>query len=174
MLRLKEFPNFHLHTGAAVEKVEVTDQKVSITTEKDEFIGDFVILGTGYAIDMTQQPELADFADQVLLWQDCFTPPADVANEELGRFPYLGPAFEFLEKENGAAPFLSRIHLFNAATTLSHAAISSDIPGVNIGAERLVNALSVQLFKEGVGQHLQDFYDYSDPELLGDEWREEE
>ena len=173
MLRLKEYSNFHIHTDSGVKDVKFNDQKITIETDKEEFTGDFVILGTGYAIDIKRQAELADHAGKVLLWQDCYTPPADVANEELGRFPYLGPAFEFLEKENGIAPFLNRIHLFNAATTLSHAAVSSDIPGVNIGAERLVNALAVRFFNEGADQHLQDFYDYSDPELLGDEWREE-
>ncbi|MDF2368202.1 NAD(P)-binding domain-containing protein [Sneathiella sp.] len=174
MLRLKEFDNFHIHTGVDVKDAYVKEGQVHLAAGQESFAGDFLVLGTGYAIDIRQQPELADFADKVRLWRDCFTPPEDVANEELGRFPYLGPAFEFLEKEGGTAPYLNRIHLFNAATTLSHAAVSSDIPGVNIGAERLVNALAVQFFKEAAGQHLQNFYDYSDPELLGDEWREEE
>ena len=174
MLRLKEYPNFHIHTGAGVKNVRIGDRDVTLVTDKAEFTGDFVILGTGYAIDIKQQAELADFADQILLWQDCYTPPKDIANEELGRFPYLGPGFEFLEKEKGSAPYLGQIHLFNAATTLSHAAVSSDIPGVNVGADRLVSALSIQFFTEGAEAHLKDFYAYNDPELLGDEWREED
>ncbi|MEX1037190.1 MAG: NAD(P)/FAD-dependent oxidoreductase [Sneathiella sp.] len=174
MLRLKEYPNFHIHTGSGVQDVKAGARDITLVTGKQSFTGDFVILGTGYAIDISQQPELADFADQTLRWQDCYTPPADCFSEELGRFPYLGPGFEFLERVKGEAPCLGQIHLFNAATTLSHAAISSDIPGVNIGAERLVNALSIQFFKEGADAHLEDFHAYNDPELLGDEWREGE
>ncbi|WP_340150311.1 NAD(P)/FAD-dependent oxidoreductase [uncultured Sneathiella sp.] len=174
MLRLKQYLNFHIHTGSGIRNVKVEGRSVTLETDSEAFTGDFVILGTGYAIDIKQQPELADFADQILLWQDCFTPPADCPSEELGRFPYLGPGFEFLEKEAGTAPHLGQIHLFNAATTLSHAAVSSDIPGVNVGADRLLNALSIQFFREGADAHLEDLYAYDDPELLGDEWREEE
>lgn len=174
MLRLKEFDNFHIHTGVEVTSARERDNRICLGTRDRTFDGDFVILGTGYAIDVREQPELAPFSEDILLWQDCFTPPAEIANAELGRFPYLGPGFELLEKNKGKASFLNRIHLFNAATTLSHAAVSSDIPGVNIGAERLVNTLAVQFFTEGKDQHLQDFYDYDEPELLGDEWRDEE
>ncbi|MCF8468479.1 MAG: hypothetical protein K9G33_13850, partial [Sneathiella sp.] len=169
MLRLKAYGNFHIHTGADVTKANIESGEICLKMGQREISGDFVILGTGYAIDARQQPELADFADKLLLWRDQYHPPADVANEELGRFPYLGPAFELLEKEAGSAPFLNRIHLFNAATTLSHAAVSSDIPGVNIGADRLVNALAAQFFQEGARQHVDDFYNFSDPELFGDE-----
>ena len=172
MLRLKAYDNFHIHTGADVKEARVEDGRICLKLGQGEISGDFVILGTGYAIDARQQPELADFANQLLLWRDRYQqPPANIANEELGRFPYLGPAFELLEKEAGSAPYLNRIHLFNAATTLSHAAVSSDIPGVNIGVDRLVNALAARFFSENATQHLESFYAYEDPELFGDEWR---
>jgi FAD-dependent urate hydroxylase len=174
MLRLKEYDNFHIHTGVDVNAVRMEGGQIQLETGPKSYSGDFIILGTGYAIDIHGQPELAEFASRILLWRDRFDAPAEVASKELGQFPYLGPAFEFLEKEGGTAPFLNRIHLFNAATTLSHAAVSSDIPGVNIGAMRLVNALAVEFFKEGATAHLEDFYAYNDPELLGDEWRDEE
>jgi len=173
MLRLKEFENFHIHLGSAVEAVNVRGDSVRITTAKAVHDGDFIILGTGYAINIEDQPEFAGFSDKVLLWQDRYTPPGEIVDMELGRFPYLGAGFELLEKQGQTAPFLNKIHLFNAATTMTHAAVSSDIPGVNIGAERLVNALAEKFFTDAKTEHLNDFYEYNDPELLGDEWREE-
>ncbi|PHQ66408.1 MAG: FAD-dependent oxidoreductase, partial [Sneathiella sp.] len=172
MLRLKAFENFHLHLGCPVEAARSRDEKVELTTPNGTYEADFVILGTGYAINIVDQQEFSAFADQVLLWQDRYRPPEDIEYPELGRFPYLGAGFELLEKQPGSAPFLSQIHLFNAATTMTHAAVSSDIPGVNIGAERLINALVVKFFNDAKSEHLADFYEYSDPELLGDEWNE--
>lgn len=85
----------------------------------------------------------------------------------MGRFPYLGREFERLEKKPGQAPYLSRIHLFNAATTMTHAALSSDIPGVNVGANRLINALAKNFFVEDSQKYLKDFYDYTIPSFSG-------
>ncbi len=173
MLRLKEYDNFHIHKGVSVRQAAVKDGAVQLDGGDRKFTGDFVILGTGYAIDMTRQPELAAHAGDIRLWCDHFTPPAGLESDELGRFPYLGPGFEFLEKEPGAAPHLARIHLFNAASMLSHSGISADIPGVNVGVERLVNALASAFFREDADRHLADLYAYAEPELLGDEWRED-
>lgn len=170
MLRLKALKKAHIHFGSPVESATLNGGKVELQTPKGPISGDFLILGTGYAINIGDQPEFRDFADKVRLWQDQYSPPAEIADPELGCFPYLGKGFELLEKEPGRAPFLSKIHLFNAATTMSHAALSSDIPGVNIGADRLINALAQSFFAEDKDQHLKNFYDYNDPELLGDEW----
>ena len=54
MLRLKEFENFHIHTGADVEEVQVTAGGIHLKTGQGDFSGDFVILGTGYAIDVSR------------------------------------------------------------------------------------------------------------------------
>ncbi len=170
MLRLKQYGNFHIHLDSPIEKASADGAGVELSTGLAVHRGDFVILGTGYAINIFDQPELSGFAKDVLLWRDRFSPPAEIADEELGNFPYLGPGFELLEKTPGAAPYLDRIHLFNAATTMTHAAVSSDIPGVNIGAERLIDTLAKKFFVEAGEEHLEDFYAYNEPELLGDEW----
>jgi FAD-dependent urate hydroxylase len=174
MLRLKALKRARLHFGSPVEAATVEDNKVHLSTPNGTLTGDFVILGTGYAINIRDQPEFSGFADKVKLWQDQYSPPPEIADPELGRFPYLGREFELQEKTPGEAPFLSRILLFNAATTMTHAALSSDIPGVNVGANRLINALVKNFFVEDSQQHLNDFYDYNDPELLGDEWGEDD
>lgn len=174
MLRLKALKKAHIHFGSPVTQASVNADAIEVSTPNGRISGDFLILGTGYAINIEDQPEYGGFSNKVKLWKDQYTPPKEIADDELGRFPYLGSAFQLLEKNAGDAPFLSRIHLFNAATTMSHAAISSDIPGVNIGANRLVSALAKSFFAEDSERHLKDFYDYNDPELLGDEWDEED
>ncbi|MBL4739682.1 MAG: NAD(P)/FAD-dependent oxidoreductase [Sneathiella sp.] len=173
MLRLKQFDNFKLHTGAGIRHMAVAENHVKIETGAGDFSVDYVIFGTGYAMDLKAQPEIAPFFDDILLWKDCFAPKAGEEDETLERYPYLGAGFEFLPKEPGTAAYLERLHLFNAAATLTHAPVSSDIPGVNTGVDRLVDHLVKALFRASSDQHLEDFYAYDEPELLGDEWRED-
>jgi len=173
MLRLKEFDNFKLHTNAGIHRMVVENDQVMIESEVGEFCADYVIFGTGYAMNLKDQPEIIPFVGDILLWKDCFTPKDGEEDENLGNYPYLGSGFEFLPKEEGAAPYLSRLHLFNAAATLTHAPVSSDIPGVNTGVDRLVDHIVKALFCASSEQHLNDFYAYEEPELLGDEWRQD-
>ncbi|MEP3245168.1 MAG: NAD(P)/FAD-dependent oxidoreductase [Sneathiella sp.] len=172
MLRLKAFDNFHLHLGSPVDRFSLSVNEVQAHVPSGDISGDFVIFGTGYAMDLEAQPELAVFAKSCLLWRDVFVPDGAMEDRTLEQYPYLGDGFEFLEKQEGQAPFLSRLHLFNAATTMTHAPISSDIPGVNTGAARLVDHISKALFVAGAAAHFADFHAYAEPELLGDEWRE--
>ncbi len=170
MLRLKAYENFFLHVGAPIQDAYIQEQDVVLHTPKGQHKADFIIFGTGYAVDIKGQPELSEFAKDILLWRDGFTPPHGEEDDTLQNYPLLGDGFEFREKVQGAAPFLERLHLFNAVSTLTHAPISSDIPGINVGVSRLVNHLAKVFFKEGAEEHLEEFYAYSEPELHGDEW----
>ncbi len=78
----------------------------------DVFEFDFAIAGTGYFVDPTKRPELADFAHHIALWRDRYEPPVDQRNDDLGTHPYLGNAHEYLEKVPGSAPYLKDIHIF--------------------------------------------------------------
>jgi hypothetical protein len=84
--------------------------------------------------------------------------------------PYLGPAFEFLERARGTAPWVTRVHCFNFAATLSHGQISGDIPAVSIGAERLANGVAGALLAEDYERIWQRMTGWSNPELRGDEY----
>ena len=92
--------------------------------------------------------------------------PEDVqANAEAARYPYLGPGFEFVEKVPGRTPHMGDIHLFNWGSILSHGALAGDIPGLFVGATRLVQAISHALFREDAERHFQNMVAQEDPEL---------
>jgi cation diffusion facilitator CzcD-associated flavoprotein CzcO len=133
-----------------------------------------VILSTGFTVDVRARPELTGFADKIATWADRFTPPADLASEELAGFPYLAPDFSFTEREPGTAPWLKDIHCFNYAATLSLGKISGDIPVVIDGAALLARAIAAAFYREDVERHYQDLVAYQRPELLGDEWSDAE
>jgi hypothetical protein len=86
---------------------------------------------------------------------------------ELGRSPWLGDGFELTERDPGACPSLGRIHLFNHGATASLGAIASDIPGVNIGAERLASRMAQHFFREDIASIRADLEAFAEPELHG-------
>ncbi len=171
-LRVSRHPNAYFHFGAGVERIAVQGPEVVIDTRDGRRFGtDFVILGTGFTVDPPTRPELAAYADQILLWRHCYTPPKALAHRELGQFPYLSPDFAFREREPGRAPWLGNIHCFNYGATLSLGKVSGDIPAVSDGAQFLAQSLAAGFYRADIERHWQNLLDYAKPELLGDEWR---
>lgn len=131
--RIEKHQNFTLHPEIAIQSIETHGKEILINTNQGIFSADFLILATGYAIDGQKVSSLSAFFPQIRLWSDHISNlPA-----KLGRFPYLGPHFEFLEKHVGEAPFLSRIHCFNFGAFMSHGRISGDIDQIHHGIERI-------------------------------------
>ncbi|MEA2873758.1 MAG: FAD-dependent urate hydroxylase, partial [Hyphomicrobiales bacterium] len=120
-------------------------------------------------VDWSQRPEFAALKPHVVLWRERFTPQghADYVQAE---HPYLGPAFEFLERQPGAAPWVARVHCFNFAATMSHGQISGDVPGISIGAARVANGVASALLAEDYEKIRQRMVGWSNPELRGDEY----
>ncbi|MFQ8432641.1 NAD(P)-binding domain-containing protein [Amaricoccus sp. W119] len=108
---------------------------------------DFLILGTGFRVDLAHEPLFAAVHDRVALWQDRYTPPPELARPHLGRFPYLGEAFELLPKA-GEAGDLARIHVFNMASWLSAGTLAADVPTLEIGPDRVAAGVTARLFAE--------------------------
>ncbi|MEH2120175.1 FAD-dependent oxidoreductase [Nostoc sp.] len=109
------FPNFHLHLSATWRSAHEQGNRIVVHLRDDVFEFDFAIAGTGYFVDPTVRPELADFAHHIALWRDRYEPPTDQRDDGLGTHPYLGSAHEYQEKVSGSAPYLKDIHVFNPA-----------------------------------------------------------
>ncbi len=90
-LRVSRHPNASFHLGSAIEELRLDDGQVAIRTSRGKcFVADFVILATGFTVETTSRPEIAAFADAIATWADRYTPPPELANEELGGFPGSG------------------------------------------------------------------------------------
>lgn len=169
-LRVSSHPNARFHLGAPVLSVREHGDEIRVTTPHGEYGLDFLILATGFMVDLARRPELAAFAPHIRLWRDRFAPPAGMDNVELEYSPDLDPAFAFQQRVDGACPHLGRIHCFNYPATLSHGKLSGDIPAVSEGAERLARGIARLLFVEDREQHFTNLVAFDTPELLGDEW----
>jgi cation diffusion facilitator CzcD-associated flavoprotein CzcO len=132
---------------------------------------DLVILGTGFTIDLDAPPEIAGIASHILRWRDRVPGEReDAGGDEWLKFPYLGPGFEFQERETGVLPGLDRIRCFTQSAQLSLGNLANDIPAVGEGVQRLAEAVARSLFVEDRGLHWDRLTNYDEPELLGDEW----
>ena len=170
-LRVSRHDNAYFHFGCGIESLQLEGQEVVVTTQQGKQLRcDFVILGTGFAIDPLARTELAGYADRILLWRDRYQPPAELQHEELGNFPYVDRDFAFQERVPGAAPWLRNIHCFNYGASISLGKVSGDIPGISEGANWLAGAIASALYREDIERHWQLLEQYDSPELLGDEW----
>lgn len=169
--RVSRHPNAYFHFGKAVETTQERNGRVRIGfADGTAYEADFMILGTGFAIDPLSRKEFGDAAEDILLWQDVYTPPADEQSPDLGRFPYLNDDFTFREKVPGEAPWLLNVYCFNYGASASLGKVSGDIPGISEGANWLARAVAGTLYAEDVQQHWQAMLDYDKPELDGSEW----
>jgi cation diffusion facilitator CzcD-associated flavoprotein CzcO len=150
--RISKYQKFHFHANTDVEPI------------KNQF--DYFILGCGLAIDGSKQPELKTFIDDVLLWKD----KGFTDHPKLGRSPYLGPHFEFIEKKKGKAPYLKDIHCFNYGSTLSHSGLGTEIPPMPFGAERLAEGIASDFLYKDWQKHYEKFKAYNDPEFRPEEF----
>ena len=153
--RTVAFANFHLHLAAPWESARVAEGRILARVGGGEFRCDFVIAGTGYQAELEARPELAGFADQVLLWRDRFVPPSDADDDWLGAHPYLGAGHEFLEKRRGSAPYLRDIHVQNPAGFVSFGVPTGDVPSMKRDIPAIVAQISRDLFFADLGAHEQ-------------------
>lgn len=162
-------PNFHIHLGCPVQAVHGDGDGIAVVLADDPQPRrhDFLIVATGFRVDVQAISELAAFSSDIATWGDRYTPPPELARGDLARHPYLGPGFELTERQTGRNPRLTQIHLLNHGATLSHTAIASDIPGVNIAAERVSAAITSSLFREDIDVMRRRVEDFDEPELEG-------
>jgi FAD-dependent urate hydroxylase len=168
--RVARHPQARLHLSTPVTGAEMRGDEVVVVTPRGRFTVDMLILGTGFGVDPGQRPEIAAHADHILRWRDRFVPPPGEEMDSLLDFPYLGTGFEFMERTPGSAPFLSGMHCFNYAATLSIGKVSGDIPAISTGARWLARGIASSLFREDREIHWEKLQRHDVPELLGDEW----
>ena len=165
--RTTKLGGFHIHFRSAIETASRAGEKIAvkIAGHSEVKLHDFLIVGTGFNVDPARMPELARYAPNIATWRDRYQPPPNLRRHDLERFPYLGPGFELTERNPGSDPTLGQIHLVNFGAHASHTAIASDIPGVNIAAERVAGAIVTSLFREDIEHMRRRVEDFNEPEL---------
>lgn len=168
--RIKNFKNLYIHYDAEVQTIICNGNKVSLQTNGRTFQADFIILGTGYGVDLSKRRELDRVSPFIQLWEKRVPKVLLEQMPMLGRFPYLGASFEFMESKPGIAPYLKDLYCFNYGAWLSHAQLSGDIPGISVGASRLAKGIATDFFLNESWLYLEEIKNWQTPDFNSDDY----
>jgi cation diffusion facilitator CzcD-associated flavoprotein CzcO len=158
--RCARHANFHLHEGAVIESAQQVGNKVELRTRVGRFNADFVICGTGVDMDFAGRRELQNCAGNIASWGDRYSPPDSERNDRLGRFPYLADDYALTERVAGETPWISNIHLFAIASTMSFGASGSSINAMTTAVPKLVHGVTRGLFRADIERHWKSLQAY--------------
>ncbi|TFV80387.1 NAD(P)/FAD-dependent oxidoreductase [Bradyrhizobium frederickii] len=164
--RCARYVNFTLHEGAPVETARETDRGIELQTPRGAIATDFLICGTGIDMNFSSRGELSAFAANIATWADRYQPPESERNDRLGRFPYLADDYAFTERVAGETPWISDIHLFAIASTMSFGPSGSSINAMTTAVPKLVNGLTRGLFRADVERHWTSLCAYDVPQAV--------
>jgi cation diffusion facilitator CzcD-associated flavoprotein CzcO len=136
-------------------------EDIEVTTARTSHRFDAVIVCTGFDVNLIERPEIASLREAIDTWRSHVPPEEARKFPEEARFPYLGDAFQL----QGSLAGLGRVHVFNWGSTMSHGALAGDIPGIQIGAERLAGGIARDLFVEDADLHWQRLLAHNEDEL---------
>lgn len=156
--------NFHLHLGSPILGLEQSESAIRLSVPDGVHEADFLIVGTGFAVDLPGRPELARFADKIALWSDRYQPAPRDERAVMAGFPYLSGSFQFTEKVPGEAPYLKNIynHTFGAMMSLGGAA---GISQLKFSTDRIALGITRQLFLDDADDFIRSLQDYDVAEL---------
>lgn len=155
--RTMRHANVRLHGGSPVLDATFGAGRIRITTPQGRHDADFLILGTGVGVELADRPEFSATASDIALWENSYVPPASEADPAAGRYPYLGPHFELVEKLPGAQPALRNIHLFNVGAVVSSGIVAGGLNGMPWGIPRLMDGLSADFYRAESGRIFEAF-----------------
>jgi cation diffusion facilitator CzcD-associated flavoprotein CzcO len=164
--RCARFSNFHLHEGSPVEAAKEAGDGVELRMPGGTVAVDFVICGTGTHVDFSERPELRNCAGNIATWADRYQPPDSERSARLGRFPYLADDYALTERVPGQTPWISNVHLFAFASTMSFGPSGSSINAMTTAIPKLVYGLTRGLFRADLERHWNSFKAYDVPQAI--------
>jgi cation diffusion facilitator CzcD-associated flavoprotein CzcO len=162
--RCARHDNFVLHAGAPWVDAETRGNRAAVRVPEGWFEADFLICGTGIAMDFEARPELGRFADNILTWRDRYDPPPVERDDRLAAFPYLDEDYAFMERRPGETPWLRDVHLFAIASTMSFGPSGSSINAMTTAIPKLVQGLTRGLFVADVERYWAALKAYDQPQ----------
>ncbi len=161
---------FTLRLGSQWRDVQPAADGVAVHTGEGVERFDAVIFGTGFDVDLLERPEIARYSQDIDTWARHVAPAEAQQHPEPARFPYLGRGFALQSASGAHADALGRMHLFNWGATMSHGPLGGDIPGLQIGATRLAEAIVSDLFVQDADLFWQRLQAHDEAELLPTRW----
>ena len=157
--------NYSLAFASPWRSTRVEDGQVVVDVNGTEERFDHVIAATGVTVDLRRMHELDEFVDDIALWRDMYTPPAELASPGLGGYPYLRPDFAFQPLPGHDAPWLSRLYHFAQGARITQGIAGHQLSGLPAGINHLIWGITRDAYLENGDAILNDFFAYDTPEL---------
>jgi cation diffusion facilitator CzcD-associated flavoprotein CzcO len=157
---------FHLHQATPVETTRETTDGIALQTPRGEIVADFVICATGIEMNLAARSEFGQCAHNIARWADRYMPPPDEQSARLGEFPYLCDDYALCERVAGQTPWISDVHVFAIASTMSFGPSGSSINAMTTAVPKLVHGLTRGLFRSDIDKHWADFNAYDVPQAV--------
>lgn len=161
--RAVSYPGFTLHPGEAWTSVSETPDGVKVTTPKDVYKFDFIMICTGLITNIKLRNELCLLADDIACWSDKYA--AEKHNTLIDNHPYLGSDFRFLPKTIDADDKIYGLFNFNYGALASHGLSASALSGFKYAAPKLIYGIVSQIFKDDADEILKDYFAYNEVEF---------
>ncbi len=146
--------NITIHPGEGWDNVAIDNGTLRVSTPSGAYNADFLILGTGYRIDLNAVPSLADHLHEIALWGEMFEPPADLPGNGMERAPWLEKDFTFCPKPGNERTWHDQVFNFARGAQLSMGTLSIGLSGIRYGLERLAASVEGRLFLEDSSVYL--------------------
>jgi cation diffusion facilitator CzcD-associated flavoprotein CzcO len=163
--RCARHAGFHLHENTPIQSAQKIGSQVTLQTPQGTFTADFVICGTGIDMDFSTRRELQNCVGNIATWSDRYQPPDTELSPRLGRFPYLADDYALMERVPGITPWISDIHLFAIASTMSFGPSGSSINAMTTAIPKLVHGLTRGLFRADIERYWTAFEAYDVPQV---------
>ncbi|MDB9786864.1 NAD(P)/FAD-dependent oxidoreductase [Bacteriovoracaceae bacterium] len=156
------FPAFKIHPGSSWIDVKEESGKIHVTTNKETFIFDYLIFGTGFRTKLELRPELLKLHTKICLWRDKYQPTEQTAfTEDLLEHPYLTRHFQYCEKNSGESPYLKSLFNFNFGCLLSNGFGGASISGMKYSVKAITEEITRQLYCEDADQFYSDLCEFN-------------
>jgi cation diffusion facilitator CzcD-associated flavoprotein CzcO len=156
--------NVAVHYASPVLDADTAPDGIRLRTPQGWHAADFLVLGTGFGVDLHTRPEFAALAEHAATWGDRYVAPPQYADPVAARYPYVGPHFELLEKQPGELPALRNVHLFNAGSLVSMGPVAGGLNGMPFGIARLLEGIARDLMREQIDALYSEFASYDEPD----------
>ncbi|HWG07331.1 MAG TPA: NAD(P)/FAD-dependent oxidoreductase, partial [Beijerinckiaceae bacterium] len=165
--RVEKWPNFSIHFDAPITAAHMEGTEIVLETPQGIFRVDYLLLGTGFTVNLPNTPTLAPHLDKIALWADRYVDPQ--GPDRFKNAPYLGRHFEFIEKVPGTAPWLSNVFVFNQAASLSMGP-TGRVSGLKYGLPKLMSGICLGFLREDFATHLDRVAAFDESEIEGHRW----
>jgi cation diffusion facilitator CzcD-associated flavoprotein CzcO len=163
--RAQSMDNLAIHPGESWTSIAHEGNRLTVAATSGTYEADFLILGTGYRLDLSAVPALKDQLDDIALWRDMYTPPADLPGNGLELAPWLNPDFTFCPKPGGMRSWHDQVFNFSRGAQLSMGTQTIGLSGIRFGMARLAGCVESYFFKQDSALYLEGLQSWQTRDL---------